>query len=181
MLWKLSPVLLRPAKAADPMNTLCCWCSLLQEGQSGRVWSCAASLQGHSQALHALSLPAEACAEALFILSSQLFWAEMLHLIFNQIIKNHDHFSLPSHLTLNKILKLLRYLFIFNLERLLSSWNSVLWISASPPIAFNGKGILSEGRFSINWECYLQPKIWVLQNSMGSDSCCSYLPSINCN
>lgn len=61
--------LLWPAKAATPW-THCVLVLSAAGGQRCRESLCPSSQQGHSQALHALSLPAAVCAEALFTLNS---------------------------------------------------------------------------------------------------------------
>lgn len=55
----LSHVLPQPAKVANPTNTLCAGALCYWRGRGARVWSYPASQKGHSQALHAWSLPAE--------------------------------------------------------------------------------------------------------------------------
>lgn len=84
----LSHILPRPAKVANPTNTLCAGALCYWRSRGARVWSYPASQWGHSQALHALSLPAEVFVlrPYSFLALSCSFWAEVLHLIFNQIM-----------------------------------------------------------------------------------------------
>lgn len=86
------------------------------------------------------------------ILSSYCsFWAEMLHLIFNQIMSPILAFVFSPTPFLNKIFKD-TCLFICDFERsFLSFWNSVLSIGAWPPGELNGKAVLSEGHWYL-WE-----------------------------
>lgn len=155
-----------PASACQgshPTNTVCLGALCHWKGRVAGAWPCPSFQQGHSQALHVLSLPAEVCAEALsFILSSCSFWAEMLHLIFNQIMSPILAFVFFPHTLPKQDFKDM-YLFICNFERsFLSFWNSVLRIGACLPGVFNGKAILSEGHFLPKGEWYLQTGILAL-------------------
>lgn len=104
VLWKLPvPYPASACQGSQSHKHTVCWCSLYWRGRGARVWSCPASQWGHSQALHAVSLPAEVFVlrPYSFLALGCSFWAEMLHLIFNQIMSLTMTFVVFPH-TLHK-------------------------------------------------------------------------------